>query len=322
MNNKRSINNNDLNLLPNKKFIKNDSQQNYLLNENYFIVNKNFNELNELNTNLLLNELDNPSTLKDSVLLDKDYIVLNELNFNELVNRYNFIGPKIIRKGFRLNDSQSNKLIIELFPLKFTLFSNQSLRFELDLFSYKSFNEFLNLSLNQLYPNFNDDSNAGDFRFWYLPSSTTSFNLDLLYNLSNDKEILIDHNTIDFNQHIFQIDEFKFGGHFYLEVKDDDQLFPFDKFKYQQQITNSNNVIDNLAFFNNFQISNKNENNNNNLIHSNRLVGLQNLGNTCFMNSALQCLSNTPELSLYFLSGLYKSELNESNPLGMFVIIL
>ncbi|KAI8375932.1 uncharacterized protein BYT42DRAFT_499011 [Radiomyces spectabilis] len=47
------------------------------------------------------------------------------------------------------------------------------------------------------------------------------------------------------------------------------------------------------------------------------VCGLTNLGNSCYMNSALQCLSNTPQLSQWFLSDRYKKEVNRENPLGM-----
>ncbi|PVH82524.1 UCH-domain-containing protein [Cadophora sp. DSE1049] len=45
-------------------------------------------------------------------------------------------------------------------------------------------------------------------------------------------------------------------------------------------------------------------------------VGLSNLGNTCYMNSALQCVRSVEELTKYFLSGCAMLELNPDNALG------
>jgi len=39
----------------------------------------------------------------------------------------------------------------------------------------------------------------------------------------------------------------------------------------------------------------------------NSILGFKNLGNTCYLNAALQCLSHTKELANYFLSNSTRS---------------
>ena len=46
-------------------------------------------------------------------------------------------------------------------------------------------------------------------------------------------------------------------------------------------------------------------------------IGGYNLGNTCFMNSSIACISNCTELTYYFLKGDYLKDINEENRLGM-----
>ena len=47
------------------------------------------------------------------------------------------------------------------------------------------------------------------------------------------------------------------------------------------------------------------------------VCGGHNLGNTCFMNSSIACLSNCSELTAYFLTEKFKQSINKKNKQGL-----
>mgnify|MGYP006134559629 CR=1 FL=1 len=58
---------------------------------------------------------------------------------------------------------------------------------------------------------------------------------------------------------------------------------------------------------------------NDDFLNKKGLCGLANLGNSCFMNSIIQCLNNTRPLMEYILTLQYKEDLNEDEDLNEFI---
>ena len=199
----------------------------------------------------------------------------------------------------------------------------------------KVYNNKYNNSIHNDYNIFNNNiNNVHDFNKGTFPNKNKKWNQinkskHYEMNEINPKHYIKSNNNWNkFNNNNFQINNFNGGIQFNYKNSINNKKFNnkfWQKTFNDNIINNFNNNIDNN--FNKENIFNFNDNNNdkinniNNLnptifneeigfiaanINEEPMIGLGNIGATCYMNATLQCLSHTIKLSNYFLNEKYE----------------
>lgn len=225
---------------------------------------------------------------KENIVLEN---ILNEINSANLES--NEIQLDLIDKNIKIYQYNGEELD----------FYNENLEIALGI-KTKISNKIQILNKNEAIPNnsliFIHILKEDQIDFFY-------YSINICYKCG--KNVLNDENNETNNE--ITISKIKYLGHFFCSkncveserdslksVKDTFNSFFKEKFKLETLINNS--------FVSLVPINSK--------LSGRR--GLKNLGNTCFMNSAIQCLSHSEELTKYFLMKNHIAEINKSSKLG------
>lgn len=227
--------------------------------------------------------------LKDNLVEDKDFIVVPSTIWIYLYDIYQG-GPEIKRKVIEEGEIKTKR--IEIYPLKINLF--KTFQGKIDLTSQNT----ILISKTSSYIELRDLGNklfeASESRLWNLQNFKNPILIpDISLKKCLDEEMIQPY-------HSFLI-EIKHNDVYMMKIRK-----PTLSEHFQIMIKTFGNKISNGSIINGTKEKSTELG----------LCGLSNLGNTCYMNSAIQCLSNTQVLNEYFVKDLYKSHINKINPLG------
>ena len=289
---KDNINNNEINekkqengdLNKNNKNELNENKEKGVLNENYII-----NEENEKENGILY---DNNSGNEDN---EKEKIVLNKSNvINEDNKKENGI---LYDNNVRNEDNEEQKVVLnENYIINEDNKKENGLLNNNNVINEDNEKEKVVLNNNNTINEDNEKENG-------------LLNNNNVINKDNKKEngILNDNNAINEdnekekavlnNNNTINEDNEKENG-----LLNDNNVRNEDNEK-EKVVLNNNNVI-----------NEDNKNNQKEILNDYKtiLIGLNNIGATCYMNSTLQCLSNTEDLTYYFLNK-FKYDQNNNN---------